>query len=200
MHSKARKNTFARKNYHVGKRNNHERAKKAKTPSEKLDMLLDEVNLHDECINCQEINENCSFESLIDYMLESYGDDLIGNENLFEYIIPNVKKVMNFQIQSFTMTIIRTNKAIYTNLDKFRKNFMIERLFRIRDVGQEKCYVVISRLKLFWVTASLDNFISVPKKLKLIDGKKSGNLIWAWLKNFIAYLTTITERRLRVQN
>ena len=181
MHFKVRKDTFTRKNKLAGNRNNHERAEKAKMSSERLDILLDELNLHDECMTCNKINENCVFENI----LEKYGENFMSNENPFELIIPDVNKIMNCQIETFTMTIIRMDKVLNINLDKFRKDFMIERLFRIKDVELEKCYVVISRLKLFWVTSSLDNFINGPKKLKLFDGKRTGILIWVRLKNFI---------------
>ena len=184
MHFKVRKNTFTRKNKHAGKRSNHKRSSQVKTSSVKLDGILDELNLYNECINSHVINENCGYEKLSVYMLEEYGEDFIGNENPFGLIIPDVNKIMNFKIETCTMTIFRTDKAININLVQFRKDFMIEKLFRIKDVGLEKCYVVISRLEFFWVTSSLDNFIDGPKKMKLIDGKRTGTLIWAWLKKF----------------
>ena len=50
-------------------------------------------------------------------------------------LIPNVNKIINFQIEIFMMTIIWTNEANHTNLEKFWIDFMIERLFQIKDVA-----------------------------------------------------------------
>ena len=116
-------------------------------------------------------------------MEAKYGDDFIGHENPFAIIIPDVNKIMNFQIGIFTMTIMQLNESINFNLEKFQKDFMIENFCRIRDDGMEKCYVVISRLKLYWETSSIDNFINGKKKMKLIDGKRNGIFIWVGLKN-----------------
>ena len=61
----------------------------------------------------------------------------VGGEN--GILVKNYLKIPinNFQIEIFMMTIIRTNEAIHTNLEKFRIDFVIERLFRIKDVALE---------------------------------------------------------------
>ena len=171
-----------RKNRYVIKRNNQQRTREEKSPSETLTILLAECKLSDECINGYVMNENCGYENMISYMATNYGEDFIGDENVFELIIPNVNQIMNFRIGPFTMTIIRINETVDRNFTKFREDFMIEKFFRLRDDGMEKCYVIISRLKLYWETSSLGHFINTPRKMKLIDGRKTGTFIWVRLK------------------
>ena len=178
MQYKICKNKFSRT------RKNHQMTRKEKFPIYKLTFILAACNLYDECKTGNEINENCWYEKLISYLTENYGDNFVGYENPFELIMPNVNKIMNFQIfETFTMTIICTRESISNNLGQFRKDFNIERFLRIRDVGMEKCYVILSKFNLFWVTSSCDNFLNGSKKLKLIDGKRTGTFIWVWLKN-----------------
>ena len=148
-----------------------------------MTIILAACKLYDECKVGDEINENCWYEELISYLMENYGDDFVGNENPFELMIPNVNKMMNFRIfETFTTTIFRLRETISNNLEQFRKDFNIEKFFRIRDVGTEKCYVILSKLNLFWISASYDNFLNGSKKLKLIDGKRTGTFIWVGLK------------------
>ena len=172
-------------NRYTRKRNNQQRTREEKSPSEILHVFLAECKLYDECINEYVINENCWYENMISYMATNYGDDFIGGENLFELIIPNVNEIMNFQIGPFTMTIIRINETVDRNFTNFREDFMIEKFFRLRDDGMQKCYVIISRLKHYWETSSLGHFINTPRKMKLIDGRKTGTFIWVRLKNSI---------------
>ena len=180
MHYKIDRNKFS------SKRKKQHRARKEKCLIYKLTFMLAACKLYDECKTGEEINENCWYEKLISYLTENYGDDFVGFENPFELILPNVNEIMNFQIfEKFTMTIIRSRETMNNNLEQFRKDFNIERFFRIRDDGMEKCYVIVSKLSLFWVTSSYDNFLNGSKNLKLIDGKRTGTFIWVWLKNLI---------------
>ena len=175
--------------YKIGKdkfsrnRKNHHRARKEKSPVTKLTIILAACKLYEECKTGVEINENCWYEKLISSLTENYGDNFLGNENPFELIIQNVNNIINFQIEYFTMTILRLRETITDNLEQLREDFAIERFFRIRDIGMDKCYVILSRLNLFWVTLSYDNFMAGSKKIKLIDGKRTGTFIWVWLKN-----------------
>jgi len=167
-------------------------------PIYNLTFILAACKLYDECKTGEEINENCWYEKLISYLTENNGDDFVGYENLFELIMPNDNKVINFQIfKTFTMTIIRLSETINKNLEQFRNDFQIERFFRIRDVGTEKCYVILSKMNLFWVTSSYDNFLDGSKKLKLIDGKRTGTFIWVRLKNLTVWLAASETADLR---
>ena len=170
-------------NRYTRKRNNQQRTKEKKSPSTMISVMLAACKLDEECINEYVINENCLYQNLASYLATNHGDDFIGDENLFELIIPYVNDIMNFQVGHFTMTIIRITETIDRNFIKFREDFKIERFYRLRDDGMEKCYVIISRLKLYWETSSLGNFINGPKKIKLIDGKRTGTFIWVGLKN-----------------
>ena len=121
--------------YKIGKdkssrsRKNHHRARKEKSPVIKLTIILAACQLYEECKTGVEINENCWYEKLISYLTENYGDDFLGNENPFELIIQNVNKIMNFQIENFTMTILCLKETITDNLEQFREDFAIERFF-----------------------------------------------------------------------
>ena len=176
MHYKIGKDKFSRN------RKNHHRAREEKSPVIQLTIILAACELYEECKTGVEINENCWHEKLISYLTENYGDNFLGNENPFELMIQNVNEIMNFQIENFTMTILRLRETITDNLEQFREDFAMERFFRIRDIGMDKCYVILSRLNLFWVTSSYDNFLAGSKKIKLINGKSTGTFIWVWLK------------------
>ena len=93
----------------------------------------------------------------------------------------HINEILNFQFETFTMSLIRMNQLISKNVLQFRKDFKIEKLFRIKNRGKEKCYVIVSNLKPYWITTSLDNFLYGWKKIKLFDEQTSGVFIWVRL-------------------
>ena len=93
----------------------------------------------------------------------------------------HINEILNFQFNTFTMSLIRMNQLISKNVLQFRKDFKIEKLFRIKNRGKEKCYVIVSNLKPYWITLSLDNFLYGWKKIKLFDEQTSGVFIWVRL-------------------
>ena len=143
------------------------------------------LRLKTECNIGNEINKDCSYEELTSKLSNEIGDDYLGECNLFELVLKDVSDVMNFQIVSFTMSLIRTKRMICRNISKFRKDFKIEKLFRTTNTENEMCYVIVSCLKPFWVMSSLKSFFKGVKKIKLWDGKQSeqqcGSFIWVRL-------------------
>ena len=145
-------------------------------------MFLLMMGLITECRTGREITNDCSFEKLESCLSNNHSDDYLGDYNLFQHVLKGIKEIMNFQFEIFTITLFRTSEMICKNIKKFREDFQINYLFRIMNKGKEFCYVIISKLKPYWITSSLTNFISGWKKIKLFDGRKNGNFIWVRLK------------------
>lgn len=129
------------------------------------------AQLKKECITGSELNHGCFYENFTEQILEQYFDDYLGDDNLFEIVLKDkdVNSIRNFQIETFTMSLIRTDVMICKNISKFREDFKVQHLYRIENEGLEKCYVILSRLKPYWITASLNNFLNGYLKLKLFD-------------------------------
>ena len=149
---------------------------------EQLESWLNRFGLLEELSpTCNEINRLCIYENFIEKTLENY--DYIGNGNCFKSVMKDVNEVHNFDFGIFTITLIQTNHMISENIDKFREDFRIWKLFRICDQDDNKCYVIVTTLKPYWITTSLNNFIDGTKKLCLFDGEKTGYFRWVRLKN-----------------
>ena len=139
------------------------------------------MKLITECNTGNEINKDCSYEELSSKLSEEYDDDYLGDCNLFDLVLQDVSEIMNFQIATFTMSLIRTNRIICRNISKFRKDFKIKKLFRITNSGKQICYVIVSCLQPFWIMSSLKSFIKGTKKFQILDEQQSGALIWVRL-------------------
>ena len=148
--------------------------------SSELEIFLEEAQLNRECLTGNEINEKC-FDEFTEKVHEEYFDDFLGEENPFEVVL-NVTSIENFQIESFTMSLIRTDRMIQRNISKFREDFKIRNFYRMENSDLEKCYVTISSLKPYWITSSSNNLIVRNLKFKLFDKVPNGILIWVRLK------------------
>ena len=150
--------------------------------SETLREFLIAAELIEECYTGYEINERCLFDQFDEKLNEEYSDDYIGDDNLFSVILKDVKSIMNFQMETLTMSLIRTKRIICKNITRFRKDFKITNFYRMKDSGPFSCYVTLSYLKPYWIVSSLNDFISGERKLKLFDEKKKSDvLLWVRL-------------------
>ena len=142
------------------------------------------MGLITDCITGFEIHYNYTFKQLSSHLFDEVGDAYLGDFNLFQSLLQDVNQIMNFQIETFTMSLIQTKHIICINISNFRRDFKIEKLFRIKNTGKKRCYVIVSNLKPYWITSSLNNFLNGWKKIKLFDGENNGSFIWVRLTKY----------------
>ena len=124
----------------------------------------------------------CFHEDLTTNIFKIYGDNFIGFENLFASHLEHIDDPLNFEIETLTMTLLVIRNEINQNIAKFRCDFQIKNLYRIRDNGMKKIYVIISTLKPYWLVSSIGPFIGASKKMRLFDEVENGFFLWARLK------------------
>ena len=139
------------------------------------------MKLITECNTGNEINKDCSYEELTSKLSEENDDEYLGDCNLFDLVLQDVSDIMNFQIATFTMSLICANRIICRNISKFRTDFKIKNFFRITNRGKQICYVIVSCLKPFWIMSSLKSFIKGTKTFQILDEQQNGAFIWVRL-------------------
>ena len=152
------------------------------TRSTGLNSLLEKMNLNQECITGQEINKSCTVANVESHLWLTCSEDYLGNDNLFELVLRDVKEIMNFQVDSLLVTLVCTKKMINKNITTFRGDFKITHFYRLRDFENQNCYVIVSTLKPYGITYSLENLVQRSIKLKLINDERSGSFIWHGFK------------------
>ena len=146
-----------------------------------LDIFLKERGLEKEYPFMNKLNQRCINEDFCEVVMEKFDEAWAGNDNFFAKVMKNVNNVDNFDIGMYTMTLIRTSHAISGNIERFRDDFKVWKLFHIESTNMNQCYVIITTLKPYWTISSLNNFIDGTKKLRLFDGQKDGYFLWVGL-------------------
>ena len=149
---------------------------------ESLMAFMTSLELVTECEDSsnEEVND-CDYEDIISFL----EDDFLGEENIFGDKL-NASKINSsclcFKLGSFSLTLVCTKRKLENNLDQFRLDFKIEKLFRIKNHKKSYCYVIISNLVPYWLTQSMGTFIQGVLKTRLIQNEdESGVFLWARL-------------------
>ena len=162
--------------------NSVENCQSVEARSTGLNSLLEKMNLNQECITGQEINKSCTFATVESHLWFTCPEDYLGNDNLFEVVLQDVEEIMNFQVDSLLVTLVCTKKMINKNITTFRGDFKVTHFYRLKDSENQNCYVIVSTLKPYGITYSLENLVQRSIKLKLINDERSGSFIWHGFK------------------
>ena len=149
---------------------------------ESLMVLLASLGLVTECENSsnEKVND-CDYEDVV----SSLEDDFLGEHNMFEDKLITSKidrSCVCFKLGILSLTLVCTKRKLENNLAQFRRDFKIEKLFRIKNHKKSYCYVIISNLVPYWLTQSMGTFIQGVLKTRLIlNDDESGVFLWARL-------------------